>query len=254
MDHDAVTNFPLGVAAEVKVYVYRLIDPRNGETFYVGKGQGDRVFQHAAGISAAHQGELPDKLDRVRAIRLAGLEVGHVIHRHGLDSATAFEVEAALIDAYPGLTNRQTGHGSARGLAHAREIITRYGAPEITFHHRALMITINRTAQSDDVYEAVRYAWKIGRKNAEAAEIVLAVDRGLVVGVFVADEWLDANIANFPSRENRPGRLGFVGREAGPEIAKLYLRHRIPDRFRLKGAANPIKYASPSPGNNLAAT
>lgn len=112
------------------------------------------------------------------------------------------------------------------------------------------MITINRTAQSDDVYEAVRYAWKIGRKNAEAAEIVLAVDRGLVVGAFVADEWLDANIANFPARENRPGRLGFVGREAGPDIAKLYLRHRIPDRFRLKGAANPIKYASPDLGND----
>ena len=27
-------------------YVYRLIDPRNGETFYVGQGRDDRVFQH----------------------------------------------------------------------------------------------------------------------------------------------------------------------------------------------------------------
>ena len=27
-------------------YVYRLIDPRTYQTFYVGKGKGDRVFQH----------------------------------------------------------------------------------------------------------------------------------------------------------------------------------------------------------------
>ena len=30
-----------------KYYVYRLIDPRNLQTFYVGKGCGDRVYQHA---------------------------------------------------------------------------------------------------------------------------------------------------------------------------------------------------------------
>ncbi len=27
-------------------YVYRLVDPNTGHTFYVGKGKGDRVFQH----------------------------------------------------------------------------------------------------------------------------------------------------------------------------------------------------------------
>jgi hypothetical protein len=30
-------KFPVGVAERLKWYVYRLIDPRNGETFYVGK-------------------------------------------------------------------------------------------------------------------------------------------------------------------------------------------------------------------------
>jgi uncharacterized protein len=48
-------TFPAEVAAQLKWYVYRLIDPRNGETFYVGKGRADRVFQHAkrlSGVSA----------------------------------------------------------------------------------------------------------------------------------------------------------------------------------------------------------
>jgi hypothetical protein len=42
-------GFPAGVAEQLKWYVYRLIDPRNGETFYVGKGQGNRIFAHAKG-------------------------------------------------------------------------------------------------------------------------------------------------------------------------------------------------------------
>jgi hypothetical protein len=41
-----VTSFPAEVAGKLKTYVYRLIDPRNGETFYVGKRHGDRVFMH----------------------------------------------------------------------------------------------------------------------------------------------------------------------------------------------------------------
>ena len=42
-------SFPPGVARKLKTYVYRLIDPRNGETFYVGKGKGNRVFSHMRG-------------------------------------------------------------------------------------------------------------------------------------------------------------------------------------------------------------
>src|SRR5437899_1217314 len=107
------TSFPPGVADKLKTYVYRLIDPRNGETFYVGKGQGNRLFAH---IREQVEADDPsNKLRRIRDIHVAGFEVAHVIHRHGMDEATAFEVEAALIDAYPGLTNVAGGAGSDYG-------------------------------------------------------------------------------------------------------------------------------------------
>ena len=43
------SGFSEFVAGRLRHYVYRLIDPRNGTTFYVGRGQGNRVFSHAAG-------------------------------------------------------------------------------------------------------------------------------------------------------------------------------------------------------------
>jgi hypothetical protein len=82
-------SFPPEVGQELKTYVYRLIDPRNGETFYVGKGNGNRVFAHIRGEECLEDDEINNELKRIRQIRLAGFEVAHVIHRHGMDEATA---------------------------------------------------------------------------------------------------------------------------------------------------------------------
>jgi hypothetical protein len=117
------------VADELKFYVYRLIDPRNGETFYIGKGTGNRIFAHVKGELGADDDALTEKLLRIRQIRLDGFEVAHVIHRHGMSEDQAFEVEAALIDAYPEVTNQVAGRASdERGLMHANQVIERYEA------------------------------------------------------------------------------------------------------------------------------
>jgi hypothetical protein len=150
-------SFPPNVVSKLKAYVYRLIDPRNGETFYVGKGRGNRVFAHIRDELSQEGDELSDKLKRIREIRLAGFEVAHVIHRHGMDDATAFEVEAALMDAYPGLTGIAGGIGSNDyGAMHAQEIIRRYSAPAADFRHRAILISVNRSADATSLYEATR--------------------------------------------------------------------------------------------------
>jgi len=239
-------SFPPDVVAKLKTYVYRLIDPRNGETFYVGKGKGSRVFSHIRAEEGLEGDEIDNKLKRIREIRLAGFEVGHVIHRHGMDEKTAFEVEAALIDAYPGLTNIAGGTGANDyGAMHAEEIIRRYSAEPAVFRHKALLISVNRSAAERSLYDATRYAWKINVRKAKKAEVILATMQGLIVGAFVADEWLEATAANFPGRadgDGVSGRFGFVGAEAPDDIRKLYIGKRVPDSYRKRGAANPIKY------------
>jgi hypothetical protein len=235
-------SFPPDVIDKLGTYVYRLIDPRNGETFYVGKGRGNRVFAHIRGEEQLEGDEIDNRIKRIREIRLAGFDVAHVIHRHGLDDKTAFEVEAALMDAYPGLTNVASGSGADYGAMHSKEIIRRYSAEPAVFRHRAILITVNRTVTERSIYEATRYAWKIDKAKAKKAELVMAVVRGLIVGVFVPDRWMDATEANFPGREDRPGRVGFAGHEADQSAAKEYVGKRVPEEYRKRGAANPIRY------------
>jgi uncharacterized protein len=238
-----IESFPPEVSRELKTYVYRLIDPRNGETFYVGKGRGDRVFAHVHGEQKLEGDDLDNKIKRIREIRLAGFEVAHVIHRHGMDDQTALEVEAALIDAYLGLANIVGGAGSHEyGVMHAKEIVSRYSATPAVFKHKVLLISVNKSAEQTSLYEATRYAWKVSKSKAKQAEVILATVQGLIKRAFIADDWLEATAENFPGREDVPGRYGFRGREAPPEIQEQYVGKRVPDEFRKPGAANPIKY------------
>lgn len=239
MNRDA---FPRSVIDRLGSYVYRLIDPRNGETFYIGKGSGNRVFAHIRD-ALAEGDEVSDKLRRIRQIRHAGFDVAHVIHRHGLDDQTALEVEAALLDAYPGLTNDASGIGASEfGAMHAEEIIRKYEAEPAVFNHPVLLITIDRSEASRSTYEATRFAWKIDPERANG-RIILACVRGLIVDAFDDAEWLEAMPTNFPGREARPGRYGFLGKPASEDIRRLYVGKRAPERKQ--GAANPIRYFNP---------
>ena len=116
------------------------------------------------------------------------------------------------------------------------------------FRHRVLLININRQfregASLDEVYEATRFAWKISKSRAEKAEVILAIYQGEIKAAFIADEWLATTSENFPDRKTSPGRFGFIGREASPDIQKLYVGKRVPDELRKRGVANPIRYVN----------
>jgi hypothetical protein len=250
-------KFPAGVAEKLRWYVYRLIDPRNGETFYVGKGQGDRVFQHAKGaLSEGRDEDAADlKVQRIKDISAAGLEVAHVIHRHGIDNTQiAYEIEAALIDAYPGLTNRVSGHRTGDyGVRHVEEIITEYAAEPFEAEEPLILISIARSYEDEgrSVYDAVRAAWRMDVRKAEKFKLVLAHRRGLVVGAFRPSKWLPARKISFPwLEENIQGRFGFEGGPAEESVAKLYVRKRVPDVYRAKGAANPVRFIEPRRTSN----
>lgn len=250
-------SIPSDVAEKLGWYVYRLIDPRNGETFYVGKGKGGRVLQHAAQALAGEAGEAGEdgldlKLQRIKEIRAAGLEVSHVIHRHAIETEElAYQIEAVLMDAYPGLTNRASGHESGDyGCRHINEIVAMYRVDPFEVVEPLILISINLSYGEDDknIYDAVRGIWRMSKERAERYPLVLAHRQGIVMGAYVPEAWLPGTREHFPwlpEADDAPTRIGFVGREVDAATRARYVRRRVPDRFRAKGAQNPVRYVDP---------
>jgi hypothetical protein len=69
----------------------------------------------------------------------------------------------------------------------------------------------------------------------------------VVKGVFVPIEWMEATKENFPEHEatHKNIRWGFVGVEAGDTIEEAYLGKRVPDQYRKRGSANPVRFIDP---------
>lgn len=229
--------------------MYRLVDPRTGETFYVGKGKDNRVFDHLRGQLRDDEDFESEKMNQIREIRQAMLEPIAIIHRHGLSEDEAFHVEATLIDAYPGLTNVQSGHGDT-GVRHVDEIVRQYQAPIADLDPEKLkvvLININRSSsESVSAYKAVHHAWRIDKEKANQADYVVAVNRGIIEGVFIVDPpgWISSNQTNFPDAlVHIEGRSGFHGRAAPDTVASKLIGRQVPDNVR--HVRNPIRYNWP---------
>lgn len=227
--------FNQSVIEQLKYYVYFLKDPRTKEVFYVGKGVGNRIFQH---VDCALESESEsDKLNKIREIKKYDMDVEHYILRHGLTESAAFEIEAALIDfvGVQNLTNLQSGHYSNDyGIKTTDEIVAMYTAPPFISEHPVLLININklykREMTKDEIYEATRHAWVLGPRKDKTV-YAIATYRGLTREVYKINSWYKTD----------NGRWGFVGEVAEKEICDNY-RYKSIAHLIKRGAANPVKY------------
>ena len=233
-------NLTETVIDALQFYVYRLIDPRNGETFYIGKGRGNRIYNHVKeALSASCESSI--KQERILDIYNEGLEPIYIVHRHGLSEEIAYEVEGALIDAYTGLTNDQGGHNnSERGVMSLHQVITTYDLPEMPKPTTdVILINVNQLENRRDrnsVYNQVRGHWRISLKNARQIQRVIAVYKGVAVGVFEVQNWYSSPLVD--------GRYCFDGVASDEPTWNHFIGEqgkRIVDSA-LKNGQNPIKY------------
>ncbi len=237
-------NFSQKTLESLHYYVYALIDPRNQKIFYVGKGTGNRVFNH---LSCAIDGEQEThKLNIIREIVNSGQKVNNYIIRHGLDEDDAFTVESVLIDflthssfsSVANISNIVAGHYQwNKGIKTVDEIETLYACIPLQLEdirHNIMTININKTydrmGTQQDLYEATRKYWVLSESSIQKVDYVLGEYRGIIRVIFKPNKWI---------KDGK--RYLFEGDEIiDPEIIDLYLNKSLPQKS--KGMANPIRY------------
>lgn len=248
-------------------YVYGLIDPRTNQIFYIGKGSGNRVFEHEKeSLNSPNSDKL--KLKTISEINALGLDVKKIIINSNLTETEAFAAEAALINAFnyvsgAGLTNIVAGRHSAEALS-VEDFEKIYGAEELReedIKHKILVIKINklyrRNMPDDELYDSVRGVWRASMNNAQSATYVFGVYNSLIVAVYKPTRWYKCKEAPekrprqdeilTPQTENR---IFFVdeGFEKGypyDENEAFYLGKSIAGLKLNQGAQNPITYLNP---------
>ncbi|MBR5141012.1 MAG: endonuclease [Bacteroidales bacterium] len=195
-----MTELSVNSQEQLGAYVYALVDPRSDKVFYVGKGNGNRVFDHC-NFAIKDEDAESLKLSLIREIIAEGLNVKHYILRHKLSNNEALIVESVLIDflTYPEfnnesmLTNIVSGHHQwDRGIKTVGEIEAIYDCKQISPdpNDHMLLVSLNRTfdlarKRNDDIdlYEITRRAWIVAKNKAKQVNYVLGIHRGIVRSV-----------------------------------------------------------------------
>ncbi|MCC6683548.1 MAG: hypothetical protein IT247_00605 [Bacteroidia bacterium] len=236
-----IKEFSPTVGERLGYYVYLLIDPETDQIFYIGKGIENRIFAHLN--QAISSPQKSDKLSKIRSIQSKGLQVKHIIHRHGLTEKEAFEVEASLIDfiGLEDITNIVGGHHSDyRGRMSINEVVVQYDAPKIEIVESSILITVNRLFRrdmnADELYEITRGNWVVGERRNKA-KFAFSVYKGNVRQVYEIQKWFPVTARSKNAKTQDRWRFnGVVAQD---------LQHYVGGSVeKYIGAQNPIKYVN----------
>ncbi|MBP3229002.1 MAG: GIY-YIG nuclease family protein [Bacteroidaceae bacterium] len=206
-DREHLKNFIKKYPDRLQHYVYALVDPRNDEVFYIGKGQKLRAFDHIFDADKAPGSVLngnENKLGRIREIHKARRKVKIFLIHYGLTNEHALLIESALIDVFrnfsltgvnqpTSLTNTKSGYDNKRGLTSVDALhclmqanwVVQPAVVKLNRRERVVVITINGTSMDiDEIRLRVERCWGLDLQRAQGADYVAAYRNGIIVGLF----------------------------------------------------------------------
>lgn len=249
-------------------YVYALTDSEH-RIFYVGKGQGNRVYQHVEEVRQlikddpdgrlaqpdaddASDSGIGPKRQKIAELLRAGKQPGMYIIREGLTADQALLVEASLISVLDwqlddSLTNKVAGHGASHfGLKTVDELEATKGQPfrlaalDISATEEVIAINVNRrwgdvVSGRATLLDISKGSWRLSKGRAGNCRYAIVHANGIVRGVFKLKGWTG------PDAE---GRYTFEAEGSGPMEGAEFSQKNASSLFGVAGSGsqNPIRY------------
>ena len=238
-------KFTAEVISEIKSYVYIYTNPNTKKVFYIGKGQGNRCFEHLSENSES------EKVKEINDLKNNGQMPIIELLRYGLTDNEASLIESSLIDfvGLNDLTNKVRGlHSKSFGRTSIDDINIKYTADEVTVTDNVIAITINKLFYTNitekELYEATRGIWKLGKRRTKA-QFAFAVFQGVVREVFEIHQWHESGTLVYSTRDaskfKEMKRWEFDGKIANDNTRNKYINKSIKS-YITQGSQNPIKY------------
>jgi len=250
-------------------YVYALTDASD-RVFYVGKGQGNRVFQHIDEVRRLMDNDpngllgkpeaddeqdsaMGPKRQRIAQLLREGTPPRMYIVREGLTTEQALLIEASLISVLDWqldgvLTNQAAGQGTtAFGLKTVEELEATKGEPfkltvlpGLNESEEVIAINVNRrwdevVTSKSTLLDISRGHWKLSKSRADRCRYAIIHANGIVRGVFGIRGW---------DGPDSQGRFTFRPVSDLPLQGAAFSQKNASSLFGVAGVGsqNPIRY------------
>ena len=240
-------RFPPDVIKKLKWYVYLLSDPDTSEIFYVGKGKGNRVFDHFRYLKDGDP-----KSQKIKDIQSYGKDPKIEFLIHGIeDENTIKRVESSIIDLLDkkNLTNKIGGYESSDfGRMDLNQIIGKYSSKKVDIDEKVLLIKLSQTFRYNmsqtELYDYTRGIWTISEERRKEIEYVFCVYDGVIQETYNVLDWFPGG-STYSERNDieewkKHQRWEFVG-NISHEMRKKY-RHKFVGHYFKSGSRNPVRY------------
>tara|TARA_Y100001970_G_scaffold288080_1_gene414376 strand:- start:54 stop:788 length:735 start_codon:yes stop_codon:yes gene_type:complete len=240
-------KFSPDIIKKLKWYVYLLSDPNSEEIFYVGKGKGNRVFDHFKNLN----GKDP-KTQKIKEIKSQGNSPKIEFLIHGIeDENTIKRIESSIIDLIDkkNLTNKIGGYESSDfGRMDLNQIIGKYSSKKVDIVEKVLLIKLSKTFRYNmseiELYDYTRGIWIVSEDKRKEIDYVFCVYDGIIQETYKVLDWFPGgstySVRHDKEEWKKHERWEFVGNISN--VMRKKYRHKSVSHYFPSGSRNPVRY------------